>query len=187
MPCLRTCIKFCLVFYTFRFVLLNLRTTDVHTNVFNYIFSTFAGSGSTFSRMFCQPDSGRSIDWCWLNGVDRLLDTQKSDKVLSDVKACGWSRWISLCADLIQCGTCRTVSHHSTGVTETILFAFCDYAYYNCRLLVWDSLYQQVRRTYFWIAHRSFGARGGAVGWGTALQTGRWRVRLPMMSFGIFY
>jgi hypothetical protein len=27
-----------------------------------------------------------------LIGVDRLLDTQKSDKVLSDVKACGWSR-----------------------------------------------------------------------------------------------
>jgi len=30
------------------------------------------------------------------------------------------------------------------------------------------------------------GARGGAVGWGTALQAGRSRVRFPMMSLGFF-
>jgi len=28
-------------------------------------------------------------------------------------------------------------------------------------------------------------ARGGAVGWGTALQTGRWRVRFPMVSLSL--
>ena len=34
--------------------------------------------------------------------------------------------------------------------------------------------------------HLSTGARGGAVGWGTALQTGRWRVRFPMVSLKFF-
>ena len=33
---------------------------------------------------------------------------------------------------------------------------------------------------------RIFGARGGAVGWGTALQAGRSRVRLPMVSLELF-
>jgi hypothetical protein len=68
---------------------------------------------------------------------------------------------------------------------DGVLFAFGDHASYNCRLLAWDSLYQQVR-TYFWDAHRCLGARGGAVGWGTALHTGRSRVRLPMVSLGYF-
>ena len=68
---------------------------------------------------------------------------------------------------------------------DEFLFAFGDHASYNCRLLAWDSLYQQVR-TYFWDAHRCLEARGGAVGWGTALHTGRSRVRLPMVSLGYF-
>ena len=32
----------------------------------------------------------------------------------------------------------------------------------------------------------SDGARGGAVGWGTALQAGRTRVRFPMLSLEFF-
>jgi hypothetical protein len=68
---------------------------------------------------------------------------------------------------------------------DEFLFAFGDHASYNCRLLAWDSLYQQVR-TYFWDAHCCSGARGGAVRWGTALHMGRSRVRLPMVSLGYF-
>jgi hypothetical protein len=41
-----------------------------------------------------------------------------------------------------------------------------------------------------WVSCRScifqIGARGGAVGWGTALQAGRSRVRFQIMSLGFF-
>ena len=38
----------------------------------------------------------------------------------------------------------------------------------------------------FWYLKLSKGARGGADGWGTALQTGRLRVRFPMVSLEFF-
>ena len=34
--------------------------------------------------------------------------------------------------------------------------------------------------------HLNIGARGGAIGWGTALQAGRSRVRFPMVSMEFF-
>jgi hypothetical protein len=36
------------------------------------------------------------------------------------------------------------------------------------------------------IIHHYYGVRGGAVGWGTALQTGRSRVWFPMVSLEFF-
>jgi len=39
---------------------------------------------------------------------------------------------------------------------------------------------------YLVLVLEKLGARGGAVGWGTALQTGRSRVRFPMVSLEIF-
>jgi len=35
-------------------------------------------------------------------------------------------------------------------------------------------------------SHTAYWARGGAVGWGTALQVGNLRVRFPMVSLGFF-
>jgi len=125
-PCLRACIKFCSIFYTFHSVWLNFRVIDVHTNILNYIPCSFARSGNTFSRMLCQVE--------WTAGpsqilMDRLIGFGPMELVvfwalriqmgLSDVKDYGWLRWISLCSEWIQYGTWRTISQRSTGLTET--------------------------------------------------------------------
>ena len=40
--------------------------------------------------------------------------------------------------------------------------------------------------SYLWKIHLNIGARGSAVGWGTALQVGRSWVRFPMVSWNFF-
>jgi hypothetical protein len=40
--------------------------------------------------------------------------------------------------------------------------------------------------TQYSVLYFSSGARGGTVSWGTALQTGRWRFRFPMVSLEFF-
>ena len=53
-------------------------------------------------------------------------------------------------------------------------WSVCDWA------VTRDSqLYVTTGRTYFWYVRFNVGVRGGAVGWGTALQAGRSRVRFP--------
>jgi hypothetical protein len=191
-PCLRACIKFCPIFYTFHSVWLNFPVIDVHTNILNYIPCTFARSGNTFSRMFCQvvycwaqPDIDGSIDWFWPREVDRLLGSQNSDRFVR----CEKLRLAQMNFFVFRVNSIWNLEDDFTAFNwrdrDAFLFAFGDHAPYNCRLLAWDSLYQQVR-TSFLDTHRSFGARGGAVSWGTALHTERSRVRLPMVSLGYF-
>jgi len=50
----------------------------------------------------------------------------------------------------------------------------------------WTSYILCTLSNYYHTVHEKLGARGGAVGWGTALQAGRSRVRFPMVSLELF-
>jgi hypothetical protein len=54
----------------------------------------------------------------------------------------------------------------------------------SARKRCYFSLWHKHSRSEFYLTY-GLGPCGGAVGWGTALQAGMSRVRLPMMSFGI--
>jgi hypothetical protein len=52
---------------------------------------------------------------------------------------------------------------------------------------IWTTvLHSSSKSGIYYITNRFWGARGGAVGWGTTLKTGRWRVRFPIMSLEFF-
>ena len=53
---------------------------------------------------------------------------------------------------------------------------------YQCFEAYWKKKWLMLPRETFIRGANSAGTRGGAVGWGTALKTGRLRVRFPMGS-----
>jgi hypothetical protein len=94
-----------------------------------------------------------------------------------------WEKWLNVSStcpkycdihpSLLCCSSCRLVTLlkvtiHVSGCL-ILSFEFINFSF-------------QLFLRFVPVMSTSFGARGGAVGWGTALQVGRSRVRFPMMS-----
>jgi hypothetical protein len=195
-PCLRACIKFCPIFCTFHSVWLNFRVIDVHTNILNYIPCTFGRSGSTFSRMFCQvvnfwaqPNIDGSIDWFWPHGVDRLLDSQKSDGVCQMWKTTAGA-YEFLCVQTefsmelagpfhsVQLAWQRRVFVLHLVITHLIIADFLHETVYT-------SKWELISGMHIVVLGHAVAQLVEALHC-TALHTGRSRVRLPMVSLGYF-
>jgi len=120
----------------------------------------------------------------YLQIIDEYVNQLTDDELTTgyyqqDISSLGPLATESVCIKLYE------ITEENVGLQALHYFPRSSYSAPNSLFCLQDCLYR-------WHFNRSFhtctyGVRGGAVGWGTALQAGRSRVQFPMVSLDFFH